>query len=91
MIECQVRYVMQCIHRMQERMVGALNVREEAMRRWSEECQTSLEKSVWSTGCESWYKNSDGKITNNWPYSTISFWWRTRQPNFADFEELATR
>ena len=25
-------------------------------------------------------QTADGKITNNWPYSTITYWWRMRRP-----------
>ena len=87
MIECQVRYIMQCIERLRGSDLSRLEIQRDAMNRWSEECQGALRKSVWATGCDSWYKQTDGRITNNWPYGTIAYWWRTRRPQFNDFEE----
>ena len=88
MIERQVDYVMQCLAAMHERGLKALSLREDAMQRWQEECQASLGTTVWATGCNSWYKTEDGKITNNWPYSTITYWWRMRRPALADYHQV---
>jgi cation diffusion facilitator CzcD-associated flavoprotein CzcO len=91
MIECQVRYVMQCLRLLLERELESIDVRPETMRRYNREVQRSLKKSVWDTGCESWYKNEAGKITNNWPHSTVSYWWRTRGPDVSAFRLKARR
>lgn len=85
MIEIQVDYVLKCLRAMSERGLERLDLREDAMRRWQEECETSLARTVWATGCHSWYKTEDGKITNNWPYSTLAYWWRMRRPRLADY------
>ncbi len=87
MIECQVRYLVQCIELLGGRGLSTLEVRGDAMDRWRAECDQSLERSVWATSCESWYKNAGGRITNNWPYGTIAYWRRTRRPRFADYLE----
>jgi hypothetical protein len=57
------------------------------MARYNAGVQRSLKKSVWDAGCESWYKTDSGKITNNWPHSTISYWWHTRRPVWTDYRE----
>ena len=87
MIERQVGYIMQCIERSRGRNLRTFEVREDAMVRYNAAVQRSLKKSVWDAGCESWYKTESGKITNNWPHSTISYWWRTRRPVWADFRQ----
>ena len=28
---------------------------------------------VWAEGCHSWYKNSEGRITNNWVSYTVDY------------------
>lgn len=88
MIERQVEYVLQCLRALRERNLKYLGLREDAMRRWQDECQASLGKTVWATGCHSWYKTADGKITNNWPYSTLTYWWRMRQPRLSDYHQV---
>ena len=32
------------------------------------------------------HKTANGKITNNWSGRTTGYWWRTRKPNFAEYE-----
>lgn len=86
MIECQVRYVMGCLKAMAERRARWLDVRPEAMARFNEELRRELARTVWATGCTSWYKTESGKITNNWSDFTLRYWWRTRRPRLAEFE-----
>ena len=62
-----------------------MELRADIMQEYSIEVQDSLKNSVWDTSCGSWYKNEEGKIVNNWPYSTVQYWWRTRYPDFAVF------
>src|SRR5262249_2820299 len=87
MIECQVRYVMQCIRRIaQERVV--LDVLPEAARAFNERLVRDLEQTTWGEGCTSWYKTDTGKVTNNWSGFVTEYWFRTRQPDFRAFREI---
>lgn len=85
MIECQVAYVLQCIRRLADAGPGWLEVRPEAQARYNAEIQRRLEGTVWTTSCGNWYKTASGRVTNNWPGSTLAYWLRTRHPDFADF------
>ena len=88
MIEQQVDYILQCLKAMRERELVALELRETVMDGWRRECEQGLAQTVWSTGCHSWYKNSAGRITNNWPYSTLTYWRRTRRLDLTDYHQL---
>lgn len=36
---------------------------------------------VWGVSqVNSWYKNKHGRVAQNWPFSLIEFWERTRTP-----------
>ncbi len=85
MIEQQVQYVLRCLRALRQQDLKYLDLREDVMQRWQAECQQSLARTVWASGCHSWYKTADGKITNNWPYSTLTYWWRMRQAGIADY------
>jgi 4-hydroxyacetophenone monooxygenase len=37
----------------------------------------------------SWYKNSKGRVAQNWPFTLLEYWDRTRQPNPDDFELIS--
>jgi cation diffusion facilitator CzcD-associated flavoprotein CzcO len=85
MIECQVRYAIQCIQELRRRGVSWIDVRHEAMERFNRELQRDLAKTSWVASCDSWYKNEAGKVTNNWSGTTVEYWWRTRHPRWSDF------
>jgi 4-hydroxyacetophenone monooxygenase len=37
-------------------------------------------------GVSSWYKNSKGRVTQNWPGTLLEYWSLTREPDPADYE-----
>jgi len=89
MIELQIRYILNCIKILNRDNLKSMQLRPDIMREYSAEVQNSLKNSVWDSSCGSWYKNEEGKIVNNWPYSTVQYWWRTRYPDFAVFDTQA--
>ena len=36
----------------------------------------------------SWYKSATGRVSQNWPFTLLEFWCRTREPDPADYELL---
>jgi len=86
MIECQTRYILDCIDELARRRARWLDVKRDAMERSNAELQQALANTTWAAACHSWYKTDDGKITNNWSGSTVQYWWRMRKPNFDEFE-----
>jgi len=91
MIECQVRYVLECVTELAARDLKFLDVRADVARAYNQWVQRRLRRTVWDAGCNSWYKTASGKITNNWPQSTVSFWWRTRRVDPRAFHMVARR
>jgi cation diffusion facilitator CzcD-associated flavoprotein CzcO len=89
MIECQVGYLVQCIRALVDRDLAYIDVRHDVLRRYTAELEQALDKLVWTGSCVSWYKNEHGRVTNNWPYTTLAYWWRTRRPRLADFRQVA--
>jgi len=87
MIECQVRYIVACIREIVGRDLAVFDVREEAMARSNRQIQDAMKKTVWEGGCRSWYKTAEGKVTNNWSGPIIEYWWKTRRPDFTEYEE----
>ncbi|MDJ1182479.1 flavin-containing monooxygenase [Roseofilum casamattae] len=85
MLECQANYIRSCIEMMQEQGITNLKVKPETNTEFNEKLQESAEKTVWMNNCSSWYKNEDGKLTNNWPYSSVRYWFATRKADRNDF------
>ena len=89
MIECQVRYIMDCIRALAARDLAWLDVRADVMRAYNERLRAVLARSVWATTDHSWYKRADGRITNNWSGTTVAYWWRTRRADLRLYRQRA--
>jgi cation diffusion facilitator CzcD-associated flavoprotein CzcO len=85
MLECQVGYIMACIEALRSRDLAWIDVRPEVMQRFNAALQSILERSVWARTDHSWYKRADGRITNNWSSSCVSYWWQTRRPDLRHY------
>ncbi|RJQ77813.1 NAD(P)/FAD-dependent oxidoreductase [Pseudonocardiaceae bacterium YIM PH 21723] len=63
MLERQARYIRKALRAAKGR---ALEVRPEVSAKFDAEMQQRLGESVWAR-CDSWYRNSQGRVVNNWP------------------------
>ncbi|MBN7797238.1 flavin-containing monooxygenase [Parahaliea mediterranea] len=86
MVERQVNYCVSCIEKLLSHDLSSLEVNRQVMRDYNIDMQQKLAGTVWVASCESWYKNAAGKVVNNWPRSTLAYWWHMRSPDFADFD-----
>lgn len=73
MIESQISYVLDALKTMEQRQWQAIEVRPEVQENFNEELQQRMARTVWSSGCKSWYLNSQGRNTTLWPGFTFSF------------------
>jgi cation diffusion facilitator CzcD-associated flavoprotein CzcO len=78
MIESQLRWVMGALGESRRRGT-ALELRPDIERREYAAQQRRAERTVWASGCDSWYRSSDGRLDTVWPGTTIEYWWRTRR------------
>ncbi len=85
-LESQFNYVLDAIRRIRERNLRWVDLRPETMAEWDREIAERSKDTVWVTGgCQSWYLNSDGVNTNNWPGPWLEFRRRTRRIDPADY------
>ena len=86
MIESQLHYLMECLRFMDLGAFGIVEVREQVQRRFNEEIQLRLKRSVWNSGgCVSWYLDARGKNTTIWPGSTWPYRRRLRRFRAGDY------
>jgi cation diffusion facilitator CzcD-associated flavoprotein CzcO len=79
MIESQVTYVIDALRVMRERGLRSVEVRAAAQERWNRRLQTRLGRTVWSSGCSSWYLDRDGHNPTMWPSFSFVFRQSTRR------------
>ena len=88
MIECQVGYIMQCLQALRTHKLKALDIRAPVQQAYNEDIQAQLAASVWSAGCNSWYHNAAGKVTNNWPGYTQAYKRQMSELDLENFEQI---
>jgi len=91
MIEAQARHALQAIQTVRSRKLAFLDVLESAQAEFTAKLQRRMRRSVWSSGCHSWYMDADGYNGTLWPYFTFQYWWRTRRLALEDFELVTPR
>lgn len=86
MIESQIAYVVGAIEMMRARRLKLVDVRPRVQARYNERLHRRLGRSVWASGCHSWYQTRAGKNTTLWPGFTFEFRLRTSRFDPADYE-----
>ena len=89
MIEAQARYALQALQALRTRDLVSMDVDATVQRSFNERVQAKLRKSVWSSGCQSWYLK-DGHNATLWPGFTFQYWMETRALDLNDYQ-LVTR
>ncbi|HTM19204.1 MAG TPA: NAD(P)/FAD-dependent oxidoreductase [Kofleriaceae bacterium] len=85
MLECQARYIVDCLRQMDRRGLRSIDVRAEVHARWLRAVERDLADTAWAQVDDSWYRHESGRITNNWPRSTLAYYFRTRRADMSDF------
>ena len=86
MVECQVRYMMGCLKHQLEGGLSSIACREDVMNDYLIDIDKLNLQFAWGSDVvSSWYKNSAGRVTQNWPGTHHEWWLRTRGPAAKDF------
>jgi hypothetical protein len=91
MIECQTRYIIDCIQGICSLNLKSLNLRAKVLEDYNRRIQHELQGSAWAATGKSWYKTEDGTITNNWPGTTVRYWWNTGRALLGIYEQERRR
>ncbi len=85
MIESQIQYIAECLRALRRSGERTMSLRAEVQRAFNEQLQHAFARSVWQTGCRSWYQTKHGKNTSIWPGFTFVFRRRTRRVRKDDY------
>ncbi|WP_312584467.1 NAD(P)/FAD-dependent oxidoreductase [Acinetobacter sp.] len=88
MIEAQVEYILQLMQLVDQSQSDAIMVKDQAQDAFNQQVQHMFEKTVWQSGCVSWYQQEGGKNFALWPTYTWKYWLKTKKPNAADYRLL---
>jgi cation diffusion facilitator CzcD-associated flavoprotein CzcO len=79
MLEGQIGYVLGAVKTLATGRLGWVDVRPEVQDAFNAWVQAASRKSVWESGCHSWYTTASGRNTNNWPDHTFLYRYRVRR------------
>ena len=79
MIEAQVEYILKLLAEMKAKQVDSVEVKAEAQDQFNAQVQADLKDTVWSSGCNSWYTNAEGKNFSLWSGYTWKYWLKTQK------------
>jgi cation diffusion facilitator CzcD-associated flavoprotein CzcO len=86
MIEAQVHYVVRALQHLKAQQQGVLALKAEVQQRSYADMQQRMKRTVWASGCHSWYQNERGEIDLLWPGFTWQYWLKTRHFNAAHYQ-----
>jgi cation diffusion facilitator CzcD-associated flavoprotein CzcO len=91
MLEGQIGYVLGAIRALDTGGLAWLDVRPDVQDRFTSWVAAASRKSVWETGCHSWYTTASGRNTNNWPDHTFLYRHRVRRFDVAAYRVMPRR
>jgi cation diffusion facilitator CzcD-associated flavoprotein CzcO len=78
-IEAGMRHVIAALRAMHGRAARRIEVRPAALEAFDRELRAALGKTVWHTGCTSWYLDENGHDPNQWPWLWSAYRRRTAE------------
>ncbi|HET8617654.1 MAG TPA: NAD(P)-binding domain-containing protein [Acidimicrobiales bacterium] len=84
--ECGVRYILGCLGLLLRSRKAQLDVRKDVHDEFNERVDAENRAMAWGwSDVNSWYKNAQGRVSQNWPFTLLEYWQRTREPDPDDF------
>jgi 4-hydroxyacetophenone monooxygenase len=87
MVECQVRYIVESLGALLRSGHRSMAVRSSVHDAYNAEMEAGNACMAWGVSdVPSWYRNANGRVTQNWPFDLHTYWARTKVPDLADYE-----
>jgi 4-hydroxyacetophenone monooxygenase len=84
--ELEVRYLVEGIGMLLANGHRAMDVRKDVHDAYNEAIDESNANMAWGkSDVSSWYKSPSGRVAQNWPYTLLEYWQRTRTPDPDDY------
>jgi cation diffusion facilitator CzcD-associated flavoprotein CzcO len=84
MSEVQTDYIMKLIERWRNNEFDEVATTPEAVKHYNQYIKEGMGKTVWVTGCKSWYLDADGDPMS-WPYTWGQWVREMKEPEMSDF------
>jgi cation diffusion facilitator CzcD-associated flavoprotein CzcO len=85
-LEAQARFVAEAVRTMTDKAATSIEVRPEAMRRYEAGLEASLADTVWTDGCDSYFRTSAGDVVTQLPHPSRWYAEQTATIDLDDFQ-----
>lgn len=84
--EIEIEYILRCLTVLGERGARSMECSGLAAEAYNARIDAAARGMAYGTeGVSNWYKSETGRVTQNWPLSTVDFWRQMQQVEVADF------
>jgi 4-hydroxyacetophenone monooxygenase len=84
--EVQGRYIVSLISTMVRGGISAVDCRADLYEKYNAEVDAANSRLVYGKdGVESYYRNSDGRVVTNSPWTVLEYWRMTERPELSDY------
>jgi 4-hydroxyacetophenone monooxygenase len=85
--ECGVRYIVGLVRLLLEGHHRSLEVLRDVHDQFNAKVDLENQQMAWGwSDVNSWYKSASGRISQNWPFTLLDYWERTREPDPAQYQ-----
>lgn len=85
-LEAQAHYVVRALSYLRRHRKRYIAVRENVMADFLAKIDHWMAGTVWTTRCNNYFRNANGRVVTQWPRSARAFWSMTRRFRPADYE-----
>jgi 4-hydroxyacetophenone monooxygenase len=87
--ECAVHYVLESLRLLLATGHRAMDLRPKVLESYQATVDEANALMAWGVaGVDNWYKGPSGRVTQNWPLTTLEYWEWTRRPDPEHYEFL---
>jgi 4-hydroxyacetophenone monooxygenase len=84
--ECETHYILESIRMLLATGHRTMDCRPDVHDAYNAAVDEENRQMAWgASSVNTWYKNASGRVSQNWPYSLLEYWRRTRQPDPEDY------
>jgi 4-hydroxyacetophenone monooxygenase len=84
--EIEIEYILRCLASLGQHGARAMEVSAAASWRYDERIDAQTRRMAYGVdGVSNWYKSATGRVTQNWPFSTVDFWRQMQWVKTEDF------
>ena len=85
MIEAQLKLILSAITTARQKRLATIAVDPAVFQRYNTQTQAALQRTVWNSGCSSYFLDKNGRNSTNWPWTTWTMTYRLKRFKVGDF------